>query len=241
MSPYGGSIATPTRKGPLVPRSYALPGDGAPSGKALTVFPLASRSEAADELLGFLNDTFNDVVEEGRTYPQMNQLSLDEFAAYFFAADCFLAVLDTDAPAGIADAPHGLARDQSLTLDQVVAGRPYRDCVLGMFCGSSSLPNYPGRSSHLCNAGFVVPTVHRGLRVGSTLGRAYLHYGPQLGYRGSVFNLVYVSNEASVRIWDALGFQRAGLIPGAGRLKRKDGQGEEYVDAIVYHKDFTAP
>lgn len=101
-------------------------------------------------------------------------------------------------------------------------------------------PNYPGRSSHLCNAGFVVPTVHRGLRVGSTLGRAYLHYGPQLGYRGSVFNLVYISNEASVRIWDALGFTRAGLIPGAGRLKRKDGQGEEYVDAIVYHKDFTA-
>lgn len=235
MSPYGGSIATPTRKGPLVPRSYALPGDGSP--KALTVFPLASRSEAPDELLAFLKDTFNDVVKEGRTYPQMNELSLDEFAAYFFAADCFLGVLDTNAPSGVADATNGLERETGLTLDQVVAGRPYRECVLGMFYVK---PNYPGRSSHLCNAGFVVPTVHRGLRVGSTLGRAYLHYGPQLGYRGSVFNLVYISNEASVRIWDALGFTRAGLIPGAGRLKRKDGQGEEYVDAIVYHKDFTA-
>lgn len=50
---------------------------------------------------------------------------------------------------------------------------------------------------------------------------------------------MYVSNEASVRIWDALGFQRAGLIPGAGRLKRKDGTGEDFVDAIVYHKDFV--
>jgi hypothetical protein len=78
MSPYGGSIATPTRKGPLVPRSYALPGDGS---KALTVFPLASRSEAPDELLAFLKDTFNDVVREGRTYPQMNELSLDEFVS----------------------------------------------------------------------------------------------------------------------------------------------------------------
>ncbi|TKA54643.1 hypothetical protein B0A53_03050 [Rhodotorula sp. CCFEE 5036] len=236
MSPYGGSIATPTRKGPLVPRSYALPGDGS---KALTVFPLASRSEAPDELLAFLKDTFNDVVREGRTYPQMNELSLDEFAAYFFAADCFLGVLDTSAPSEVASATDGLERETGLTLDQVVAGRPYRECVLGMFFAHSP-PNYPGRSSHLCNAGFVVPTVHRGLRVGSTLGRAYLHYGPQLGYRGSVFNLVYTSNEASVRIWDALGFTRAGLIPGAGRLKRKDGQGEEYVDAIVYHKDFTA-
>lgn len=81
MSPYGGSIATPTRKGPLVPRSYALPGDGSP--KALTVFPLASRSEAPDELLAFLKDTFNDVVKEGRTYPQMNELSLDEFVSHF--------------------------------------------------------------------------------------------------------------------------------------------------------------
>lgn len=82
MSPYGGSIATPARKGPLVPRSYALPGNGPDSRKALTVFPLASRSDAADELLDFLKDTFNDVVEEGRTYPQMNQLSLDEFVRW---------------------------------------------------------------------------------------------------------------------------------------------------------------
>lgn len=100
-------------------------------------------------------------------------------------------------------------------------------------------PNYPGRSSHLCNGGFVVPSVHRGLRVGSTLGRSYLHFAPLCGYRGSVFNLVYVSNEASVRIWDGLGFQRAGLIPGAGKLKRKDGEGEEFVDAIVFFKSFV--
>lgn len=50
------------------------------------------------------------------------------------AADCFLGVLDTEAPASVADAPHGLEREQNLTLDQVIAGRPYRDCVLGMFC-----------------------------------------------------------------------------------------------------------
>lgn len=76
MSPYGGSIATPERLGPLRPRSYALP-----AGKALTVVPLADRSQAPDLLLEFLKDTFNDVVEEGRTYPQMSQLSLDEFVS----------------------------------------------------------------------------------------------------------------------------------------------------------------
>jgi RimJ/RimL family protein N-acetyltransferase len=59
------------------------------------------------------------------------------------------------------------------------------------------------------------------------------------GYRGSVFNLVYISNTASVRIWDQLGFTRAGLIPKAGRLKSKvEGGEDEYVDAIVYHHGF---
>ena len=76
-----------------------------------------------------------------------------------------------------------------------------------------------------------------------------------LGYEASVFNLVYVNNEASVRwvfllffpglmsltayrLWDRLGFSRAGCIPRAGRLKRKDGGGEEYIDAWVYYKRF---
>jgi hypothetical protein len=40
------------------------------------------------------------------------------------------------------------------------------------------------------------------------------------------------------RIWDSLGFQRAGLIPRAGRLKKADGSGEEWTDAIVFYKSF---
>lgn len=89
------------------------------------------------------------------------------------------------------------------------------------------------------------------------LARSYLHYAPRLGYQASVFNLVYVNNLASVRyvsiplmlyllsiieisprIWENLGFTKAGRIPRAGRLKRKDGQGEEYVDAWVFYKSF---
>ncbi|PRQ72752.1 hypothetical protein AAT19DRAFT_16676 [Rhodotorula toruloides] len=226
MSPYGGSISEPERTGgPLVPRTYKLA-----NSQALTVFPV-SRKTVPDELLAYLQGVFNDVVEEGRTYPQMNPLSLDEFVP----ADCFVGILDT-APAELGDASAGMDRDESLKLESVVAGREWRDCVLGMYC---ERPNYPGRSSHLCNGGFVVPTVHRGLRVGSTLGRSYLHYAPLLGYRGSVFNLVYVSNVASVKIWDGLGFQRAGLIPGAGKLKGKDGAEDEYVDAIVYNYQFV--
>lgn len=95
--------------------------------------------------------------------------------------------------------------------------------------------------------------------MGQNLGKSFLYYAPLLGsylfasassasetdermivgYRGSVFNLVYVSNFASLKIWDSLDFQRVGLIPKAGRLKsRVEGGEDEFTDAIVYHKTF---
>ncbi|KAG6381939.1 hypothetical protein JVT61DRAFT_563 [Boletus reticuloceps] len=90
----------------------------------------------------------------------------------------------------------------------------------------------------ICNAGFVVPPSHRGNGYGHVLARSYLYYAPRLGYEASVFNLVYVNNVASVRLWERLGFVKAGLIPRAGRLRRTDGLGEEYVDAWVFYKRF---
>lgn len=53
----------------------------------------------------------------------------------------------------------------------------------------------------------------------------------QQGYTYAVFNLVYETNVASCRLWDALGFKRIGRVPGGGRLLAHPGQ---YVDAIIY-------
>lgn len=100
-------------------------------------------------------------------------------------------------------------------------------------------PNYPGRSNHNCNAGFIVSAQARGQGLGSIAGQSYLYYGPACGYLGSVFNLVYVSNQASARIWERLGFQNVGIVPKAGRLKTKADGGEEYVDALVVYGDFA--
>lgn len=41
-------------------------------------------------------------------------------------------------------------------------------------------PNYPGRSSHVCNAGFIVTEASRGKGVGKELGKAYLEWAPKL-------------------------------------------------------------
>ena len=105
----------------------------------------------------------------------------------------------------------------------------------------------------------MIPPHHRQSGYGKTLGRSFLHYGPLLGYKASVFNLVYTNNTGSLRcaprlqyvvlggahkglytrIWDSLGFVRAGLIPRAGRLRRSDGNGEEWVDAIIYYRSLV--
>lgn len=54
------------------------------------------------------------------------------------------------------------------------------------------------------------------------------------GYTYSVFNLVYETNVASCRIWDALGFKRIGRVKGAGQLKSYPGQ---YIDAHIYGRE----
>lgn len=56
------------------------------------------------------------------------------------------------------------------------------------------------------------------------------------GYAYSVFNLVYETNVASCRIWDALGFKRIGRVKGCGRLKSYSYP----VDAIIYGRELDA-
>jgi len=224
MSAYG-SISAPKRTTVLKPRAF-------PSSNPaliLVVFPLR-KEDVPHELASLLHTIFNDVVQEGKTYPQDEPLSEAAFESYYLANDLFLGVL---APSEVHVPLDGM--EDTRTLDECRAGRSWQACVAGMYYVK---PNYPGRSSHNCNAGFIVAPQHRGLRLGFALGQSYLHFAPLLGYRASVFNLVYVSNKASLAIWDKLGFSRVGLVPQAGRLKTGPHGEEEYVDAVVYWKSF---
>ncbi|THV05137.1 hypothetical protein K435DRAFT_826619 [Dendrothele bispora CBS 962.96] len=190
-----------------------------------------STAKVLPGLITYLSSVFAGVVEEGRTYPQEDAITESSFEKYFFAEDVFIAI----------QAIGSIHADQdtcvtNLTLEEARNKREWEDCVVGYYYIK---PNYPGRSSHICNGGFVVPPNHRKGGHGSNLARSFLFYAPGLGYRASVFNLVYVNNEASVRLWERLGFTKIGRIPQAGRLKRLDGRGEEYVDAWVIYKSFV--
>lgn len=95
-------------------------------------------------------------------------------------------------------------------------------------------PNYPGRSSHVCNGGFLVTDAARNRGVGRLMGEGYLEWAPKLGYTYSVFNLVYETNVASLRIWDALGFKRIGRVKGCGNLKSYP---DQLIDAIIFGRE----
>jgi len=225
-------MAAPSSRpsGPL-PSTIWRTGAPSPDHASITVHHLTlATAKAYPGLIEFLHREFSAIVEEGATYPQ-EDVPAAAFASYFLAADVFVGIARANEDGVVSD-DSGVIE----TLETLGHHEDWSKVVAGFYYVK---PNYPGRSSHICNAGFVVPPAMRGRRYGVALAKSYLHYAPKLGYQASVFNLVYVNNVASVRIWEALGFTKAGRIPSAGRLKRKDGDGEEYVDAWIFYKKFV--
>merc|ERR1711976_236269 len=125
-----------------------------------------------------------------------------------------------------------LFRSYYTTHDSFVA--KIDDKVVGAFYVK---PNFPGRSGHICNGGFIVDPDFRGQRIATFLAYCFRFLARDLGYEASFFNLVYESNTASVKLWRRFGFTEIGVIPKAGKLKGKDGK-EFYSDAIQMNCDF---
>lgn len=76
-------------------------------------------------------------------------------------------------------------------------------------------PNRPGPGSHVATASFMVAGAARGRGVGRALGEYALDWARTAGYAAMQFNAVVESNEAAVRLWQALGFHIVGTVPEA--------------------------
>ncbi|CAK7210317.1 Protein spt10 [Sporothrix bragantina] len=203
------------------PANPVLPANVAPRQVTLrdrqtvaTIIPFASRTHVPPSLLLYLSDQFRKEIEGGDTYPLIDPMPFEKFASYWFQNFGAIMLLGRIEHA-----------------DEVVEGRDWSKECLGSFYIK---PNYPGRSSHVCNAGFLVTDASRNRGVGRLMGETYLDWAPKLGYTYSVFNLVYETNVASCKIWDALGFKRIGRVKGCGNLKSYPGR---LVDAIIYGRD----
>ena len=77
--------------------------------------------------------------------------------------------------------------------------------------------NQSGPGSHVANAGFMVSPGARGLGVGRKMGEHALGEARRLGFLAMQFNFVVSTNEPAVHLWQQLGFQIVGTLPGAFR------------------------
>ena len=139
---------------------------------------------------------WNQVVEEGNAFPQLETLRPDE-AEKFFASQSFC---------GVAEGQDGIA---------------------GMYILH---PNNVGRCGHICNASYAVEREARGLHIGEKLVSDCLRQGRAHGFRILQFNAVVASNTHARHLYERLGFQPLGVIPGGFRMK--DGH---YEDIYPYY------
>ena len=90
-------------------------------------------------------------------------------------------------------------------------------------------PNNIGRCGHLGNASYAVRKDLRGRHVGEALVRHSLKKAAELGFKVMQFNAVVASNHAAIHLYEKIGFQRLGVIPGGFRTE--DG----YEDIMLYY------
>jgi ribosomal protein S18 acetylase RimI-like enzyme len=76
----------------------------------------------------------------------------------------------------------------------------------------------------------------RGLGVGRKMGEHALSEARRLGFLAMQFNFVVSTNERAVRLWQQLGFEIVGTLPGAFRHPEQG-----LVDAYVMFRSLAHP
>jgi GNAT superfamily N-acetyltransferase len=129
-----------------------------------TLVPFASAEEIPRPLLKYLSDQFNKEIEKGDTYAMTEPIPLTQFGRHWFSNFGVVMLLGDIESA-----------EQTHAMDR--AGANWTKLCLG---GFHIRPNYPGRSSHVCNGTFIVTDAARNKGVGRLMGEAYLEWAPRL-------------------------------------------------------------
>lgn len=88
--------------------------------------------------------------------------------------------------------------------------------------------NQAGGGAHVCNCGYMTGSAAIGRGVARKMHEHSLDHARSQGYRAMQFNFVVSVNERAVRLWQSLGFEIVGRLPGAFLHPSKG-----YVDALV--------
>jgi GNAT superfamily N-acetyltransferase len=100
--------------------------------------------------------------------------------------------------------------------------------IVGTYCLK---PNHVGLGSHVANAGYMVAPEARGRGIGGALCEHSLEVARRSGFLAMQFNLVVISNEVAVRLWQKHGFRVVGRVPGAFRHARLG-----LTDVLIMHR-----
>lgn len=129
-----------------------------------TIIPYSSPTQVPPPLLAYLSDQFASEIEKGDTYPMLEPLPLEKFGEYWFGMFGAIMLL-------------GDVHDADEVRSMAQQGVDWDKACLGSFYIK---PNYPGRSSHVCNGGFLVTDRARNRGVGRLMGETYLEWAPKL-------------------------------------------------------------
>jgi L-amino acid N-acyltransferase YncA len=89
-------------------------------------------------------------------------------------------------------------------------------------------PNQSGGGRHVCNCGYMTDAAAGGRGVARQMCDHSLGHARRRGYRAMQFNCVVSTNERAVKLWQHMGFDIVGRLPGAF-----DHPTMGYVDALV--------
>lgn len=86
----------------------------------------------------------------------------------------------------------------------------------GIVVGSAKMgPNRPGRGAHVATASFLVDPARQSRGAGRALGEYVVGWCRGAGFASIQFNAVVETNAAAVHLWQSLGFEIIGTVPGA--------------------------
>ena len=102
----------------------------------------------------------------------------------------------------------------------------------GVIVGSYYIrPNQTGGGGHVANAAYATAPEAAGKGMGRAMGEHSLAQAKGAGFTAMQFNFVVSTNRSAVHLWQAIGFEVVGRLPGASRRPC----GTE-VDALVMYR-----
>lgn len=129
-----------------------------------SLLPFSTPMAVPPRLLSYLCSQLNLEIEKGDTYPMMTSMPVSTFGTYWFQNFGAIMLLgEVESVQQVWEMEHG--------------GEEWDRVCLGSFYVK---PNYPGRSSHVCNGGFLVTEAARNKGVGRLMGEGYLEWAPKL-------------------------------------------------------------